>query len=595
MDFAVIWVFSVTALALILFVTERVPIDQVAIGIPVLLLLGGVITAEQATAGLSNRVTVTVAAIMVLGLGLEKSGVVNAIGRWALDAPLGGPRLRVFLLCLLAALVSPFLNNTAVVAVLLPVMMRVAQSYGLAPSRVLIPLSFSAILGGTVTLIGTSTNLVVHGMAQNRGFDALSMFSIAPLGLIYLGVGMTYLFTVGAWLLPNREAPRDIAGRYDARSFETELVVTDACSGIGHSVESLGWVDAYGLLVRAVHRASTGQTFSGLQVQLRAGDLLLVRGHAAQLVLLASEQGLASPTDLAAQNPNLDDEEGHLVELLIGPTSHLAGRTLREIRFQSRYDVVAVGVQHHGRLIPSRLGDVRLAVGDLLLVYGRPEALETLANIRGLVPLRERARPRPTRRWQAILATLVLVAVVATAGLGITSILAAAMTGVVALLFFRCLRLSELYSDLDWSVVALLAGLIPLGIAMDETGGAKLVADFVSGALNGLPPAIGIGAFYLFASLLTEIMSNAAAAIVLTPVALQVAATTEMNPYALLVAVMFGCSASFMTPMGYQTNVMVYGPGGYRFTDFLRVGVPLNLLLLIVATLLIPIFFPVAG
>ncbi|MEZ4267447.1 MAG: SLC13 family permease [Myxococcota bacterium] len=595
MDFAIIWVFGVTILALILFMTERVPIDQVAIGIPVLLLLGGVITADQATAGLSNRVTVTVAAILVLGLGLEKSGVVSAIGRWAVEAPLGGARLRIFVLCALAAAVSPFLNNTAVVAVLLPVLLRVAQSYGRSPSKILIPLSFSAILGGTVTLIGTSTNLVVHGMAQNRGFDELSMFSIAPLGLIYLGVGLVYLFTVGQWLLPTREAPRDIAGRYDARAFETELVVSEECPGIGQSVAALGWVDTYGVLVHAVHRASTGQTFSGLRPELQAGDLLLVRGHSAQLVLLTTEQKLASPADIAAANPDLGDAEGRLVELLIGPASHLAGRTLRQIRFQSRYDVVAVGIQHHGRLVPARLGDVRLAVGDLLLVYGRPEALETLASIRGLVPLRERDQPRPTSRWQAILAALILVSVVAVAGFGLTSILAAAMTGVVAMLFFRCIRISELYADLDWSVVALLAGLIPLGIAMDETGGAKLIAELISGVLHGLPVAIGIGAFYLFSSLLTEIMSNAAAAVVLTPVALEVAAATDSNPYALLVAVMFGCSASFMTPMGYQTNAMVYGPGGYRFSDFLRVGVPLNLLLLVVATLLIPIFFPVAG
>jgi di/tricarboxylate transporter len=360
-------------------------------------------------------------------------------------------------------------------------------------------------------------------------------------------------------------------------------------------VEALGWVDAYGILVRAVHRASTGQSFSGLRPELREGDLLLVRGHSAQLVLLAAEQGLASPAEVAGESLNLDDQGGRLVELLIGPGSPLAGRTLREIRFQSRYDVVALGVQHHGRLVPSRLGDVRLGVGDLLLVYGRPEALETLANLRGMVPLRERVRLRPTTRWQAILASVILVAVVASAGLGFTSILASAMTGVVALLFFRCIHLSELYSDLDWSVVALLAGLIPLGLAMDETGGAKLVADGVSGLLDGLPVAVGIAVFYLFSSLLTEIMSNAAAAIVLTPVALEVAAGTGANPYALLVAVMFGCSASFMTPIGYQTNAMVYGPGGYKFTDFLRVGGPLNLLLLVVATLLIPIFFPAPG
>ncbi|MCB9729809.1 MAG: SLC13 family permease [Deltaproteobacteria bacterium] len=595
MDFAIVWVFGVTALALVLFVSGRVSVDQVAIAVPVLLLLGGVVTPEQAVAGLSSRVTVTVAAILVLGLGLEKSGAVDAVGRWAVAAPLGGPRTRLFLICLIAGLVSPFLNNTAVVAVLLPVVIRVARSVDRPPSTMLIPLSYAAILGGTITLIGTSTNLVVHGMAQSRGLDALSMFSIAPLGLIYFGVGLLYLFTVGAWLLPRREPPPDLARHYDVRSFETELVVTAESPAVGSSLAALGWADTYGVLVRSIHRPSTGQAFSGPRTPLAEGDLLLVRGQSAQLVLLAAEQRLAGPADVSRYGRELDDEEGHLVELMVGPGSHLIDRTLRQIRFQSRYGVVVVGIQHHGRAVPSRLGDVRLAVGDLLLVQGRADALETLVRIRGLVPLGERDHPRPTQRWRAVLAACILVAVVATAGLGLTSILASAMVGVVALVFTGCLRLDDIYRDMDWRVIALLAGLVPLGLAMDSSGASRLIADLVAGAIHGLPPAAAIGLIYLFASLITEIMSNAAAALLLTPIALEVAHATHANPYALIVAVMFGCSASFMTPMGYQTNAMVHGPGGYRFIDFVRVGLPLNLLLLALASLLIPLFWPVGG
>jgi di/tricarboxylate transporter len=527
----------------------------------------------------------------VLSLGLTRTGAVEAISGWALRAPLGGPTTRLLVLCLVVAGISPFLNNTAVVVVFLPVFLTVARSFGTPSSSVLIPLSFSAILGGTVSMIGTSTNLIVYGMAQTRGLDELGMFSIAPLGLVYLTVGMLYLFTVGRRLLPRREAPPELSDKYDVRNFITELRVEEGSPMAGRTLGDLRWGERYGVEILGIERESRSIPAPGARHTIRVGDRLLAQGDTRKLLALAREQKLTTPSGRARPRVVLHREDARLVELMVAPGSPLAGRTLEEVRFQQRHDAIVLAVQHHGRTVHGRLAHVRLTVGDILLVHGAAPALDALADHQGFVPLGEVERPYVARPRAAV-AVGILVGVVVLAGVGVVSILPAALTGVVLMVFTGCVRLEEVYEDLDWSVVFLLAGLIPLGLAMDQTGTADWISRMVSGLLDPLPPVAAVAAFYLLTSLLTEVMSNNAAAVMLTPVALSTAADLELNPYALLVAVMFGASASFMTPIGYQTNALVYGPGGYRFTDFLRVGAPLNLILLVTAALLIPWFWP---
>lgn len=591
MTFEIGFVFAVIAVALVLFATERVPIDQVALAVPVVLLLGGVITAEQAVAGLSSTATVTVGAMLMLSLGLVKTGAIAVIARWATSAPLGGPVLRLLLLSLVVGAVSPFLNNTAVVVVFLPVFLALAHQADQPPSRYLIPLSFSAILGGTITLIGTSTNLIVYGMARARGFDDLNMFSIAPLGLIYLAVGLAYLFTVGRTLLPRRHRPPDLSRKYSVRDFVTELEVTPESPAVGRTLREVDWGRIYDVSVLGILRAEREIWAPGARRYVRAGDVLYVRGDTAKLLRLARKEKLATPAQRRERAPVPHAEDTKLVEVLVAPGSPLVGHTLRDIRFQQRYDAVVLAIQHHGVPVREALADARLDVGDLLLVHGPVAALDALADVRGFVPLSE-VEPPPGARPRALVAVGIMTAVVVTAGAGFLAILPAALAGVVLMLFTRCVRLEEVYAELDWSVVFLLAGLIPLGIAMDESGAAAWIGGGVAGLLGGFGPMAAVAVFYLITSLLTEAMSNNAAAVVLTPVALITAGTLDMNPYALLVAVMFGASASFMTPVGYQTNTLVYGPGGYRFLDFFKVGAPLNLLLLLTAAAFIPLFWP---
>jgi len=590
MTLEILVVYGVIVLALVLFVAERYPMEQVALGVPVVLLAAGVIGAEEAVAGLSSPATVTVGAMLVLGLGLTKTGAVEAVGRWARAAPPGEPGVRLFALCALAAAVSPFLNNTAVVVVFLPVFLEVARHVGEAPSRFLIPLSYSAILGGTVTLVGTSTNLVVDGLARSRGYAGLGIFSIAPLGLVYLGVGFLYLFTVGRRLLPTREGPLDLSGKYDVRKFLAELQVEPGSPVVGHTLEELGWGELYGVSVVGIQRGPREIPAPEARRTARAGDIFLVQGDTDRLLRLAREQRLSTPSArMPEEEPGRRDVR--LVELLVAPGSPLAGSTLRETRFQQRYGAVVVAIQHHGITLHERLPDRTFEPGDILLVHGPAGALDALADESGFVPLGEVERHRETRP-RALVAILILAGVVAAAATGLTTILSAALAGSVLMLFTGCVRIREVYDELDWRVVFLLAGLVPLGIAMDTSGAADQVAGGLAGLLASSGPVVAVAVVYVVVSLLTEVMSNTAAAIVLTPVALRTALELNMNPYALLVAVMFGASASFMTPVGYQTNTLVLGPGGYRFSDYLRVGAPLNLLLLVTASLLIPVFWP---
>jgi di/tricarboxylate transporter len=585
------FVFVVIAVALVLFVSERYPIDQVALAIPVVLLVGGIISPAEAVSGFSNTATITVAAMLILGLGLVKTGVIAAIARWALTAPLGPPQMRLAILCLVVAGTSPFLNNTAVVVVFLPVFLSLAYQEGEAPSRYLMPLSFAAILGGTVTLVGTSTNLVVYGIAESHGLSELTMFSIAPLGLVYLAAGMLYLFTVGRWLIPRRMGAADLSGKYQVRQFLAELAVQSGSSAIAKSLGELKWRERYGVSILGLGRGDRSVWAPGSERRIVEGDILYAQGTPQQLLALSRRESLDPPARRAKSAIDFISENARLMEVMIGPHCTLAEHTLGETRFQQRHGAMVLAIQRHGVTIRDKLESLRLAFGDLLLVHGPVPALDALAEEPGFVPLRMvgvpvRDRPR------ALVSVAILVGVVAAATTGLVAIMPAALIGVVLMVFSRCVRLDEIYSEMDWMVVFLLAGLLPLGIAMETTGAAAWLVTAISHSLGQVAPAAVIAGIYVITALLTAVMSNVATAVVVAPIALFVASQLGMNPYALLITVMFGASASFMTPMGYQTNVLIYGPGGYRFTDFLKVGTPLTIILGILTTLLVPVFWP---
>ncbi len=589
MTIEIAFVLALTLAALVLFALDRMRLDQVAMAVPVVLLITGILTPAQAVSGLSSRATVTVGSMLVLGLGLRKTGLVSAIGTWARTAPLGGKYMRLFVLCLVCATLSPFLMTTAVVMVFIPVFVALAEQAEEPASRYLMPLSFVSILGGTVTLMGTSTNLVVHGEAMRRGFDELRMFSITPMGLICLAVGLLYLFTAGRALLPRRTRPPDLSSKYDVRSFVTELHVPDDSPANGQTLAELGWGERYDVQVLDIERSDREVTAPHGDRHIRPGDILYVQGSAERLVDLARRQRLTIPGEGARQGRDVTSEGGRLVELLLAPGSTLVGRTLRESSFGQRYEATVLAVQQHGVTVTERLADLRLRVGDLILVHGSAHALARLADEPGFVPIGEvRAAGR---RPRAGVAAAIMASVVLSASLGVLDIMTAALAGVGLMVFTGCVRVEEIYAEVEWLVIFVLAGLIPLGVALEATGAAQMLAGWVVGLTAPLGEVGLIAAFYLVTASMTAIVSNAATAVMLTPVAILAATQAGVNPYALLVAVMFGASASFVTPFGYQTNVMIFGPGGYRFSDFVKVGGLLNLILLVTASIFIPIFW----
>jgi di/tricarboxylate transporter len=353
----------------------------------------------------------------------------------------------------------------------------------------------------------------------------------------------------------------------------------------------LGWGEQYGVSVLGIQRGERDIPAPGARRYIQPGDVLYVQGAADRLLQLARRQRLTTPTDRTRRELNLSTEGGKLVEVMVAPGSSLAGRTLREERFAQRYDATVLAVQHHGVTVHERLADIKFHVGDLLLVHGPGAALEQMGEDSAFIPMGEVKGPQEGRP-RAGVAVLIMAGVVLAAGTGVIGILSAAMAGMAIMVFSGCVRLDEVYSELDWGVVFLLAGLIPLGLALDKTGAAGFLASGLVDLTGSWGPTGIIAAFYLFTAVMTAIVSNAATAVMLTPVAIIAATEAGMNPYALLVAVMFGASASFITPFGYQTNVMIYSPGGYRFSDFIRVGGVLNLILLVTAVIFIPIFWP---
>ncbi len=591
MTFDIVFVLGLTLAALVLFALDRIRVDQVALAVPVVLLLSGILTPAEAVSGLSSRATVTVGSMLVLGLGLRKTGLVSAIGAWARTAPLGGKYARMFALCLICALLSPFLMTTAVVLVFLPVFVALAEQAEEPASRYLMPLSFVSILGGTVTLMGTTTNLVVHGEAVRRGFDDLHMFSITPLGLICLAVGLLYLFTVGRVLLPRRLRAPDLSAKYDVRRFITELHVPEDSPANGRSLSQLGWGERYGVTVLDIERDEDEITAPHGDRHIRTGDILYVQGPAESLLELARRQRLQTPREGEEHELDLTAGRGRLVEILVAPGSSLVGRTLRDASFAQRYNATVVAVRQHGVTVQDRLAEISLRVGDLLLVHGTANTLQHLAEVPEFVPLAE-VKTQPGNRPQAGVAAAIMAGVVLSASFGVLDIMTAALAGVILMVFTRCVHIEEIYGEVEWMVIFVLAGLIPLGLALETTGAAELIAGWVVTLSSPLGEIGLIAAFYLLTAVMTAVVSNAATAVMLTPVAIFAATQGGVNPYALLIAVMFGASASFVTPFGYQTNVMIYGPGGYRFMDFVKVGGLLNLILLVTATLFIPLFWP---
>ena len=587
MTLEIFLVLLITAAAMALFVSEKLRVDAIAILVLVSLTLLDLISPSQALSGFSNPATITVASMFILAAGLQNSGALIGIQKMLSAAR--SPLQFMLMLFALLALIAPFVNNTAVVAIFIPIVIAASLKVGLAPSKTLIPLSYVAQMMGVVTLIGSSTNLLVNSIAKDLGHSGFSMFEFLPLAAICAVAGCLYLLTVGRWLLPDVRSS-DLENLYEFGHYISELKITEDSKMLGSTVEAAQLSKNYNIYVLELLRDGE-KYWSPRSEELRVGDILLARGVWSDIEMLKDEQKLEFNTQTDFQLKGIKQEKSVLAEVMIAPQSRVAGRLLSVLNRSWRYNASVMGVQRRGQVVRNQLNSLRLRIGDILLLTLPEKDLAALRKDKTLIVISQR-EATPDYGWRAPFAVAVMAAVVTVSALGWLPIALSALTGAVVMTLAGCINADDVYESTDWSIVMLIAGLLPLGIAMSSSGAAQFLVDNSIGLVSHLGPHVVLAVLYLMALALGELMSNSAAAGLLTPIGFSTAQLMGADPTPFLIAITFAASTSFMTPVGYQTNMMVYNAGGYKFSDFIKVGLPLNTIFWLLGVIFIPMFWP---
>jgi di/tricarboxylate transporter len=587
---------GVVVLALVAFICEWLPVDTTAIIVAIVLMLIGLVvpdagvTPEEGIAGFGNSATITVMAMFILSAGITRTGVIQVVRDWFVKWGGKSPTQQILVMGGIVGPITAFINNTAVVAIFLPIVEDWCKKQRISPSKLLIPLSFVTILGGMITLIGTSTNILASGISKKSGYEEFGLFQFTALGIITFIIGLAYLAFVAPKLLPDRKpATGDLVGdEYGLKDYVTEVVVAPRSSLIGQTLQQSEIQRKFDFDVLEIMRNDEHFPQPLGDRTLAAGDILLVRGSREELLKIKDERGLDILADVqfGQVETEISSGEENVAEVLILSNSRLVGSTLKDLRFRQRYNATVLAIRRGEELVRDRLGKVPLRFGDLLLVQGPKQSILGLQTTRELLVLEQRDMEN-LRQDKAIIALAIAVGVVVVAAFDLMPILVSALVGVILMVLTGCLKPGEVYGSVRWDVIFLLAGLIPLGTAMDKSGATEWLAKTLVAAGGNLSGYWILLFFFVATSLLTEILSNNASVVLMIPIAVKVAETLQLNPYAFMFAVTFAASNSFMTPIGYQTNTMVYSPGGYKFLDFFRVGAPLNLLMAIVTPVLI--------
>ena len=576
--------------ALILFATEKLRVDVVALLVLISVGVLGLIPSDALFSGFANSAVVTVWAVYMVSGGLFRTGVADAMGSGILRiAGDKEPRL-IATIMLAVGVMSAFMNNVGATAMLLPAVVGIARQTKVAVSKMLIPLAFASLLGGAMTLIGTPANILATGILAERGLPTFGFFEFTPMGIVLLTTGIVYMVAIGRRLLPVREGPRGREDGYNIREYVTEVRVSPVSSLIGKSLLDSQLGRDYDLTVLVLQRENGEQPPLHRDTEIQMGDLLVVESSASDLMAARQALGLTTDAEQKLDIEILERGDLQIIEATLAPRSHIVGQSLREVRFRDRYGFTALAISREGEVITERLRDVPLQFGDALLLQGPGRRIAQLQEGRNFLVL-EPVKTEQFRRSKAPIAVGALVLAIAMTIAGMNIALAMVIAAMIMILT-GVLTIEEAYESIDWRTVFLVAGMLPLGLAMELTGTAEFLADIMLGVFGPFGALATLAGVYLLAALITQPMSNAAAIVLIVPIALDTAFGLGANYKTFTMAVVIGAATSFLSPVGHKANVLVFGPGGYKFTDYARVGAILTVALLIVSMIFLPIFWP---
>jgi len=575
-------------ISLICLVLEIVAIDLVGIGIILVLSLTGILSPGEAVAGFSSRAVITVGSLFIVGEGILRTGAVGFLARKLIDLSRGNFQAILFLTLISVGAVSAFLNNTPVVIVFIPILLGIASEQNIMPSKIMIPLSYASMLGGTCTLIGTSTNILVSTVAEEHGHDPISMFELTPVALFLFVAGVLYLMTLGRRLLPEHRTLTSQAGGRGLREFVTEVEVLWGSDAVGKSPKEVFGPRGPSILAIVRGEEMVWPPFKDMVV--REGDLFILQGNLNEIANLERKEGVRILPGLLDGHFRFEPKTMSFVELVVPPDSSCLGLRVRDLGLRKRADLVPIALMRGGRHIRAKVSDLVVRPGDVLLAFGSQEGIHEISEGRDFL-LMEGIHETFVNRRRAPLAVGILGMVMIGLSSGLIPMEVASLGGAFLMILTGCLTPIQAYRSVNWPILVLVAGTLALGQALEVTGTAARIAEPLVFVGESWGPWVALATLYLVTSVVTAILSNNATAVLLVPIALSLAAALGVNPRPFLIAVALAASASFATPLGYQTNLLVYGPGGYRFGDFFRIGAPLTLLLWVVASILIPIIW----
>ncbi|XDA97555.1 SLC13 family permease [Sulfitobacter sp. LCG007] len=574
----------VVAAMFALFIRESYPTEVVAIGGAAVLLATGVLPYDDALKVLSNNAPWTIAAMFIVMGALVRTGALDVLTQIAERYARTHPRTAVAVVIVAVMVASAIMNNTPVVVVMIPVFVRLSETLGTKASKLLIPLSYAAIMGGLLTLIGTSTNLLVDGVARSKGLEPFGILEIMPIGLVVCAWGFIYMILFGIRLLPERESMANMLSDRSKMKFFTEAVIPPDSNLVGRDVLGVQLFKRDGVRLIDVIRGDRSLRRDLGNVALQVGDRVVLRTRMTELLSLQANKELRRVDQVSAV-------ETTTVEVLITPGCRMVGRSLGAMRLRRRYGVYPLAVHRRNQNIGRQLDDLVVKVGDTLLLEGAPEDIQRLASEMDMVDVSQPS-VRGFRRSHAPIAVAVMIGIVVLAALEVAPILLLAVVGVAIVLLTGCIDADEAFSHVEGSLLALIFAMLAVGAALEESGAVRLLVDGIAPALQSVPPSLVVFVVFLLTTTLTEIVSNNAVAVIMTPIAIGLAQALGLDPRPLVVAVMIAASCAFATPIGYQTNTLVYGPGGYKFTDFMRIGIPLNLSMSVIVSAVIPFLWP---